>query len=69
MGLMAGKRLLHLVQQRRFQHSGLDGRFVSVVFENIPAADNQVLKAGQRDEVLDAGLRPSVRLPRRTVAS
>ena len=47
------QRLLQLFQQRHFQHARLDRGFVGVVFENVPAADLQVVQAGQRHEILD----------------
>ncbi len=54
-GLIAGERLLHLLEQRLLEHPGLQRGFVGVVFENVPAAEDQVVQAGQRNEILDLG--------------
>jgi hypothetical protein len=42
-----------LFQQGHFQHPGLHRRLVGVVFENIPAAEDQIVKPGQGYEILD----------------
>ena len=42
-------------------------RFVDVVFEDVPAGEDDVVKIGERNEVLDEGELLSVRLPRRMV--
>jgi hypothetical protein len=51
--LHRGKKRLQLVEQPLVEHSGVRGRFVHVVFENVPAGEDQVVEAGQRDEFLD----------------
>ena len=46
---------LHLLQQRTLQHAGLAGCGVHVVFEDVPAGEDQVVQLGQRHKVLDLG--------------
>src|SRR6185436_8181119 len=39
----------------RVEHAGADGRLVGVVGEDVPAAERDVLEAGERDVVADRG--------------
>ena len=39
----------------RVEHAGLAGRRVHVVFEDVPAGEDQVIEPGERNEVLDLG--------------
>ena len=43
----------HGVQLRFLEDAGLQRAFITVVFVNIPAAENQVFKAGERNEILN----------------
>ncbi len=47
------ERFLQLREQRGLQHLGVDGSFVSGVFVNIPATENQVVKTSQWHKVFD----------------
>ena len=48
------QRLPQFFQQRRLQNAGIHRRLIRVVFENIPAAEYQILKFRQRNKVLNA---------------
>ena len=37
------------------EHARIRRRFVHVVFENVPAGEDQVVESGERDEFLDLG--------------
>jgi hypothetical protein len=50
-----GERLFELIEQRGIEHTGLCRRFVGVVFEDIPAADDDVFQASQGHEIADGG--------------
>ena len=53
MGLMRRQRVLHLIEQRGFQHLGvLTAASYAVVFEDVPATENQIVETGQRDEII-----------------
>ena len=43
-GSNGGERFLQLVEQRAFQHLGVDGGFVGGVFVNVPAAEDQIVQ-------------------------
>ena len=49
------KERLDLVQQFLFEHAGFLGGGVHIVFENIPAGEDQIVKIGQRNKILDQG--------------
>ncbi len=44
---------LHLLQQRAVEHTGLAGRRVHVVFEDVPTGEDQVIEPGEWNEVFD----------------
>ena len=46
---------LHLFQQRALEHACLAGGGVHVVFEDVPAGEDQVVQTGQGNEFLDLG--------------
>ena len=46
---------LHLLQQRAIEHARFAGGRVHVVFENVPAGEDQIVKPGQRHEIVDLG--------------
>ena len=43
----------HLVEQRRLEHAGRPRRRVAVLLEDVPAAEHDVVEAGERDELVD----------------
>ena len=45
----------HFVEQVALQHSGVAGGGVHVVFENVPAGEDQIVEAGEGNEILDLG--------------
>ena len=47
-GLQVGEEILA-------EHAGLGCRFKTVVFEDVPASEDQILHAGQRDKIVDPG--------------
>ena len=49
---------LDLVEQRRLEHAGRLRSLVAVVFEDVPAAKDELIEPGQRHELAD-GRRPS----------
>src|SRR5215813_3399664 len=53
------QKRLDLVEQLLLEHSGMDGRFVRVFLKDVPAGEDQVFEAGQRDELADLG-RPAL---------
>ena len=42
-----------LLEQRRFEDAGRQGRLVAVVLEDVPPAEDEVVEGGERHEVLD----------------
>ena len=42
-----------ICRERAFQHAGFGGCGVHVVFEDVPAGENQVVKPRQRHEFFD----------------
>ena len=50
---------LDLLQQPRVEHAGRGGRAVAVVVEDVPAAKDDVVEAGEGNEILDQR-RPAV---------
>ena len=54
-GLMAESGSFNCVEQRALEHLGVDRGFVGGVFVDVPAAEDQVVQAGQRNEILDLG--------------
>ena len=50
---------LHFVEEVAFEHASFAGGRVHVVFENIPAGEDQIVEPGERNELLDFG-RPAV---------
>ena len=57
-----------LLEQRPFENAGSLRRLVGVVFEDVPAAEHDVVERRERNEILDERrARLPVRLPRRTV--
>jgi hypothetical protein len=43
----------HLVEQRRLDHASGLGRRIAVVFEDVPAAEHEILEAGERNHLAD----------------
>ena len=43
----------HFVEQVALQHAGVAGSRVHVVFENVPAGEDQIIEPGERNEFLD----------------
>ena len=66
-GLDRRELILDAVEQRRLEHAGRLGGLVAVVVEDVPAAEDDLIEAGQRNELGNRGGTRSVRLPRRTV--
>ena len=44
---------LDLIEQRRLEHAGGARRLVGVLFENVPAAEDDVVEVGERNDLLD----------------
>src|SRR5258708_32484982 len=44
---------LHFIEQIALQHTGVAGRRVHVVFENVPAGEDPIIQPGERNELLD----------------
>lgn len=51
--LDSGEFILHLLEQLVFEHARVLGSLVAVVFEDVPAAERDLVQCGERDEVLD----------------
>ena len=56
-----------LLQLPRVEHTGRPRRGVAVFFEDVPAAEDNVVQIRQRNELVDLRRAPSLRLPRRMV--
>ena len=56
-----------LLQLPRVEHTGRPRRGVAVFFEDVPAAEDNVVQIRQRNELVDLRARASLRLPRRMV--
>ena len=48
----------HLIEQPAPQHLGVAGGLVAVVLEDVPAAEDEVVERGERDEIPDQGRAP-----------
>jgi hypothetical protein len=68
-GLDGRQIVFQFVEQRLVENTGMGGGFVSVVFIDVPAAEDEVAKVARGTKSLIFGVRFSVRLPRRTVPS
>ena len=44
---------LDLVEKIAFEHAGITSGGVHVVFENIPAGEDEIVEAGERNEFFD----------------
>ena len=44
---------LDLSQQLFFQHTGVDGRLIGVIFEDVPAGENQIFNVCQGNKILN----------------
>ena len=50
-----GEERLQLLEQAVVEHAGVRGGFVHVVFEDVPAGEDQVVEPGERNEFLHLG--------------
>ena len=50
-----GELVLDLIEDRRLEHAGRARGFVAVVLEDVPAAEDQAVEAGQRHEFANCG--------------
>ncbi len=53
-GLDGRERRAKFLEQRHFQHAGFLGGLVAVIGIDVPGSENQIVEAGEGDEILDA---------------